>query len=258
MAENQNTTDQRKKSLSKITQFRSKITSKFANTRSNIASKFKKIRTNAGPNQKIKPKEEIVITVNSNGSKKTTFTLILATGFVCCIFMLDFFQVISFPGGFSVRNLLVKNETSITVSVKMPESVDKIFTGFTVMQIIDIDYKNGEQKNPTGYCYHSYEIGFGYEKITGADLFSKINLACKNQDRNLPEPQIISVNPVSSEAFGSFTRARCEEWDYNTELREREIRANLEKDKQSKTIIDKGQKILGSYLRLYCKAIAAL
>lgn len=252
MTENQNTTGKREKSLSKIAQFRSKVISKFANARSNISSKFKKIRTSAGSNQKIKLKEEIVITINSNGSKKTTFTLILVTGFVCCIFMLDFFQVIPF------RNLLVKNETSITVSVKMPESVDKIFTGFTVMQIIDIEYKNGEQKNPTGYCYHSYEIGFGYEKITGTDLFSKINLACKNQDQNLPEPQIISVNPVSSEAFGSFTRARCEEWDYNTELREREIRANLEKDKQSKNIINRGQKILGSYLRLYCKATPVL
>jgi len=108
-------------------------------------------------------------------------------------------------------------ETESKAEFKDYYEIDTLFTAFVYIPLLD--YHHGYLKRDVfgrilddvgkkvvkGYCFRQYEVGIGYEQVS--DLFSTyLEAACNNQSREMPKPQILSTNSVSSKAVGTYTR----------------------------------------------------
>ncbi len=141
---------------------------------------------------------------------------------------------------------------TISIAIQPPSAIDKLFTGFVMMQLIDVKYKDQLKENPSGYCYYAYEVGIGYQNLTQQLLEEHIKTACTLNDQNLPPPQILSVNSTTSEVSGDYNANECESWNADLNIRERKIEYKLTQQERLTKIRQTGQNILGSYLRVYC------
>ena len=89
-----------------------------------------------------------------------------------------------------------------------------------------------EKTAVTGYCLRYYDISVGYD--LSADLCDRQHI--------LPTPQILSINTLSSEVLGKFSRQECDTLDHRGKLLE-QVPAEL---------IAQSQKTLSRFLRLIC------
>lgn len=163
----------------------------------------------------------------------------------------------SFPA-FLTRIFSGKDENFIIAYPPVPKPVDKLFTAFVYLPLLDYKRDDGLFGNNSikGACFRQYEIGIGYGNITS--LFSQYQkAACDNQNKDMPKPQILSSNTVDSDAMGNYARLECDLWDkeYGDSRRsQRYIKDQLVTDGQWQGIAENSQKILMSYLRVYCPA----
>lgn len=160
--------------------------------------------------------------------------------------------------GMKTLGKLPRTETINITTSQAPLVIDILFTGALVMQLIEVKNKSaisfwsfGSVDRPSGYCYHVYEIGLGYQQLTKTQLSKSLDAACAGDDYRLPKPGIISVNSISSEHRGEYARAECEQWDAKPTIRESKIKGKLAGERWNH-IEKTGQRILGTYLRLYC------
>ncbi len=169
------------------------------------------------------------------------------------LYALNHFSVISVDTWPLMNKLFPPPKNEIDITIHTPSPIDKLFTGFAVVRIVDVDYVDEMKREvPSGYCYHEYEVGFGYRDIN-VGVFNKYEQpACAGNNDALPHPQILSVNPISSEFTGTYGRAECEKWDVRPAIRERKIRVKLLEQEQLQKIRKKGREVLGSYIRIYC------
>jgi hypothetical protein len=140
--------------------------------------------------------------------------------------------------------------------------IDKLFTSFAYVPILDMNFSNadislggGGDETLSGYCWRQYEVGIGYDSASA--LFDKYREpACAGRYDELPSPVVLSTNPVSSEAFGDYDRAKCDRWDkefMGTRRSRLRIVAQLKKDGQWEAIVDNGRKTLAGFIRIYCE-----
>jgi hypothetical protein len=157
-------------------------------------------------------------------------------------------------------------ETESEAELKGYYEIDTLFTTFVYIPLLD--YHHGYLKRDVlgrilddvgkkvvkGYCFRQYEVGIGYEQVS--DLFSTyLEAACKNQSQEMPKPQILSTNSVSSKAVGTYTRQDCDAWDVESQGQrkcQRFILEQLKQDGQWQEIIENSQKVLMSFMRVYC------
>ena len=169
------------------------------------------------------------------------------------LYTLNFFNAISMHNWPIVGWLFPFAVTTIDITVNPPSPIDKLFTGFVAMQLIEVKYKDPLTKEkPTGYCYREYEVGFGYQNVTAQIFSDHMKAACALNDETLPKPAILSVNAIASDMRGDYTRTECEAWDANSEIRQRKILGKLAEQEELVKIQQKGQKVLGGHLRIYC------
>jgi hypothetical protein len=150
--------------------------------------------------------------------------------------------------------------------------MDKLFTSFAHVPVIQLtrgvratDAARGvvaeifgdseiPERVVQGMCFREYEVGIGYGDTLA--LFGEhLDTACDRRDAELPEPRILSSNPVSGRAYGRYPQIECdrEEMDAGDGRPSWTlIRGQLERDRQWPRIVERSQKILGSFLRIYC------
>lgn len=155
--------------------------------------------------------------------------------------------------------------------------MDKLFTSFAHVPVIQItrgvtaaDKARGvvqeifgEAEVPervvTGMCFREYEVGIGYADTLA--LFPKyIDAACGKQDDSLPEPEILASNPVSGRAYGRYPQIECDREEMESGTTRPSwalIHRQLEQDRQWERIVERSQKVLGSFLRIYCPVVSA-
>ena len=145
-------------------------------------------------------------------------------------------------------------------------SVDKMFTSFAYVPLAD--YQKGYLKRDMvviaslrpekviqGLCYRQYEVGIGYNDI--AEYFIKYKDAvCNGEYQNLPEPAILSTDPISSVTYGDYSRGKCDAWDIDNSGKRNSrqyIIDQLKDDGKWDRIVDNSQKILYSFIRINCE-----
>lgn len=148
-------------------------------------------------------------------------------------------------------------ESAELVEVKQ---VDKLFTTFAYVPLLDYEWGNLKRNFwmgdsvIVGYCWRQYEVGIGYNNAS--DYFNEyLKFACADSFDVLPEPEILAVNPVSSESFGEYTRMECDRFDFeadSTRISKGLILKQLKDDKQWDLIVDKSRKTLGGFIKIYC------
>lgn len=140
------------------------------------------------------------------------------------------------------------------------KSTDKLFTSFAYVPLIDLDYRPRDitfgRKDSIlfGYCWRQYEVGIGYERVDSL-ISEYLQTACSDNIEGLPEPEIISTNPVSSEAAGTYSRAECDKWDAvgaDGRRSRAAIKRQLIKDGQWEMIAEGGRRTLAGFIRIYC------
>jgi hypothetical protein len=143
---------------------------------------------------------------------------------------------------------------SVIISPPSPKPVDKLFTTFVYLPILDIKRAGWPTPEMRGACFRQYEVGIGYNNLAEI-MTSSRQAACDNQIEKMPPPIILSTNTVDSKTMGSYTRVDCDWWDTDTiygRQSHRLIKTQLIEDEQWKQIIENSQKILLGYLRIYC------
>ena len=163
-----------------------------------------------------------------------------------------------FPGG----------ETTITITPPKPREIDKLFTTFVYMPLLDYSRgyaasdpinwatNNVAEQIIKGLCFRQYEVGIGYSDVT--KLFSSYQKnACNGEVQRMPHPEILSTNTVESQVEGNYTRLDCDLWDQVDSTGERKshhyIEETLKQDGQWVEIIESSQEILLGYMRIYCQ-----
>jgi len=158
-------------------------------------------------------------------------------------------------------------ETQQSVEFMEYMPIDKLFTAFAYVPIIRYErdylkrdiynrfYNHDEKKKVIiGYCYREYDVGIGYDHPTDSfDVLQKI--ACQNLYKELPEPVILSINPISSEVVGKYSRTDCDNLDLDdsgTRKSQQLILKQLKEDGQWNVIVENSQKALASFIRVYC------
>ncbi|MCF8259269.1 MAG: hypothetical protein K9J12_00710 [Melioribacteraceae bacterium] len=140
-------------------------------------------------------------------------------------------------------------------------SVDKLFTSFAYVPIID--YQRGKLKRNLwmgedavlGYCWRQYEVGIGYDSLS-LKIIENMGTACDGNYYDLPEPKILSTNPVSSEAFGKYDRLKCDEYDLDVDGERKSheiILKQLKNDAQWNRIVENSKKTLSTFIKIYCE-----
>lgn len=196
---------------------------------------------------------------------KKHILLISVIGILACgIFY--FFNSISF-----LSFLQKGGHTGITAEFQEYRKIDKLFTAFAYVPIVDYkkgylkrevlkNFFTGEEKEPTavkGYCLREYDVGIGYDRITDELLSQYKDVVCqKKKFDELPPPQILSINPVSSDSYGEYSRKDCDDYDRGEGSERKsysEIMSQLNKSKQWDMIVENSQKILMNFLQIYCE-----
>ena len=167
---------------------------------------------------------------------------------------------------------LTNNETTTSVGGQLVEfqESDKIFTTFVYASTVDIKkdllkrdvylefYKIKDSKDvkpvPVGTCSHEYEVGIGYQNINSL-ITDYMEAVCDNADIELPDPELLSVNPTNSMIYGEYSRAECDKWI--TDVRgkrqcEGVIKNQLIADGNWKVVAKKSKDIIKSYIQIYC------
>ncbi|MGA1869952.1 MAG: hypothetical protein ACMUJM_15570 [bacterium] len=182
---------------------------------------------------------------------------------ITCLLLLIILSIIIFN---KLKSGNTKTSTTISGELVEFKASDKIFTSFAYVPIIDYKkgylkrdwltpggIKNGEEV-PTGYCLREYEVGIGYTNIK--ELINNYQqIACQNYYEKLPEPIILSTNPVTSRSSGNYARIECDKWDldqYGKQRSKSYIYGQLKEDGKWENIVENSQKILNSYIRIYC------
>lgn len=92
-------------------------------------------------------------------------------------------------------------------------------------ELLGEEYQSPEPTATVGYCKKTYEIGIGYRNVHELILnFGKRDNVLLEE---LPEPEIISINPVSSEVRGKFSQSECDALDQDTYKRLELIKEKL-------------------------------
>ena len=150
--------------------------------------------------------------------------------------------------------------------------MDKLFTSFAHVPIIQVTRGVragdtvrgvvqeifGDAENPElvirGMCFREYEVGIGYADTLS--LFAEhLEAACAKRDADLPEPAVLASNPVSGRAYGRYRQIECDREDMESGGGRPSwalIKKQLERDRQWARIVERSQKVLGSFLRIYC------
>lgn len=199
-------------------------------------------------------------------------------------------------GGYLLNNYLSQKTTiSVTGGLMAYAPADKIFTSYIHMPVARYKYsevqtkvrdwfkiKYSKRNFLTGYCLRRYDVGLGYDDIgallKNASLLK--NVCQKDETQNyatydeeqLPEPEILSLNAVSSRSDGDYSRIECDTLDLVT-YEEEESRAKPGPPKKGeppvkaiiqdilqqqhsehwKQITKNSRTLLVGYLRLYCR-----
>lgn len=189
------------------------------------------------------------------------------TGFVVPIIVAIIILVLALTGGIFYYKIKfpLGGSTGGGAEFKEYRKIDKLFTAFAYIPVIK--YKKGylkreiltgmalfkEKEAVLGYCFRQYEVGIGYDQAS--DLFPQYqDAACQKNVQALPAPTILSTNPVSSQAFGKYTRRECDSLDIG-KLDERESRqliASQLTDEQWQNIVNNSKKTLMSFMQVYC------
>lgn len=153
------------------------------------------------------------------------------------------------------NNLSPKGDEFIEIQPSPPKRVDKLFTSFVYMPLLD--YKKDEA-TIKGLCARQYEVGIGYNDIW--KLFEQHQeAACRNDLQKMPEPEILSTNTVLSELYGGYYQQDCDLWDQTNPTEPRRshvfILEKLRQNGQWGAIVENSQRILTGYLRIYCPEI---
>jgi 2-hydroxychromene-2-carboxylate isomerase len=177
--------------------------------------------------------------------------------------------------GFAVYMWQGEGDAEITTSSAFIgfRRMDKLFTSFAHVPVIQItrgvsagDAARGVVKEifgqaevpdlvVQGMCFREYEVGLGYADTLA--LFPKhLEAACGRRDEELPEPVILASNPVAGRVYGSYSQVECdrEEMGRGSERPSWTlIKTQLARDRQWPRIVERSQRVLGSFLRIYCR-----
>ena len=117
----------------------------------------------------------------------------------------------------------------------------------------------------TGFCFHEYHVGFGYENVSSYFLNKDyIKAACSDQFNQLPTPTILLIDSKKSDNKKDFSREECDllnkdstVWESTKpdSVRRNYIIYQLKITNAAKSIAEKSQAALGSFLKLNCASI---
>lgn len=149
--------------------------------------------------------------------------------------------------------------TKINVTAKDYKQIDTVFTAFAYVPVIKFKDKiaifGSEPDLADGYCLRRYEVSLGYENIY--EIFKKFeNSICGSGTSNQHiTPKIISVNAISSEIYGSYSRSECDLLDKTMDDGLTEAKLEIAKylnEKYMHQITKNSQGMLMAFLQNYC------
>lgn len=149
-------------------------------------------------------------------------------------------------------------ETTINTSMRGYKKIDTLFTSFAYVPIIDFKDKNSLfSSNPdlaSGYCLRRYEVGIGYKDVHQIYANNKYKICVEKDISALPVPTIISINPVSSEIYGSFTQQECDNYDKKKDgyVKSREQVGMYINNKYGDKLAQGSKEMLMVFLKGYC------
>ncbi len=152
-------------------------------------------------------------------------------------------------------------QTRYSIALVENQEIEKLFTGFAYIPIIQKD--RGALKRTLGlgdsvllgYCVKEYEVGIGYEDVMKI-IAEYHDLICDSSNYTLPEPVIISTNPVISESYGSFDRIKCDNIDKEIDGKRKSwelIKEELIKSGNWAQMVNNSRKILTAFIKIYCE-----
>jgi len=153
----------------------------------------------------------------------------------------------------NIKHLFFK-ETQITTATYIKSNpIDSIFTSFIYLNITDLKKSNDKI---TGLCSRTYEVSVGYKDVQSF-IEKNNNSSCNATFQSLPEPSILSINAVSSQIEGEYSQQECDTWDDTSKTGLRSslgaISMKLRRDGRWPIIKENSQRILMSYINIYCK-----
>lgn len=183
-----------------------------------------------------------------------------------------------------------KSVSTIISSLQKTKDIDKLYTGVYLIPVIDLErgvlkrdalkegvktyfnpFKLAEKAqrffddkplvNETeakqvvkGCCYKKYEVAVGYNnlmRILNNDEY--ISAVCKGNLSTLPDPQILAVNCISTEAQGKYdSSGSCYGWDSNDLTRKKIISKAMEEEGILGKITSRGKDSLRNFLSAFC------
>ncbi len=161
-------------------------------------------------------------------------------------------ELVTHRGTFDLLDLLIKPPSNSGFSGR----ISKLLSSF----------KSGKTTKIKGFCFKEYSYSFGYRNIfkgSGQDVVKNIDVICNASTlSDLPKPELLSVNAISSSREGDYTFLECSEFDVAPDdgsdpPRDAQIINDL-KDKlpgQYGYIVKKSQKTLQSIYKPFCSIV---
>ncbi len=153
-------------------------------------------------------------------------------------------------------------ETEVSAKLLTFEKENTLFTSFAIIDLVDTKkgylkreaikrfFTNDPPTATVGYCKKTYEIGIGYRNIQ--DIIKDALKKEKISKDILPEPEIISINPISSEVRGKYPQMECDQIDKDTINRLIKIKNKLNVGWEE--IVDNSKQILLTFIQLITSA----
>jgi hypothetical protein len=173
----------------------------------------------------------------------------------------------SWNSGFLNKLFKPEIKTTVTAEFKEYKQIEKLITSFVYVPLLDYEtgktkrqflslgFWGGDKEKVKGICYRQYSATIGY--VNPSEKFDQyLETACKNNDSALPEPQIVALNAESSEVIGKYIQTDCDNFDlgdYGDRPSEEYVIQKLNQQNHWNGIVKSSQKVLGSFIRVYCQ-----
>lgn len=167
----------------------------------------------------------------------------------------------------------------ITHALQKTKEIDKLYTGVYIIPAVDKKYDfrkrdlpmhylkqlghtigigsggNDDKKVVKGYCKKRYEVSVGYDNIS--DLLANKELienACQGRTDKLPNPQILAVNCLNTEARGDYSgNDRCYRWDTDEKMRRSLLMGQMKYDNILEKVNKRGRESLKTLASIFCE-----
>ena len=184
---------------------------------------------------------------------------------IICIVIVCIAAAVAYEKDKLFRFFSPKPHTSIKVNFLKTKDIDKLYTGFYLIPVHDLEYGTlkremwkfwrDEKEVVKGYCKKIYDVSVGYDNLT--DILNDqevIKNACDGKIDKLPEPKILAVNTKNTIATDNYDgNGLCYRWDQNAQQRKEVIMAEMSNIGLLEKMNKRGRESLKTFATLFCE-----